>query len=90
MSKHSSKFRFSTPHNKLLNLLLPIAGLVCLIAFGTSAVGGLVAITGTGAISTAALTTLVINTLRILFIAYLLFGIVQIFKASGNGKDRNI
>lgn len=90
MLKHSLKSWFSTVHSNRQQRILLLTGVACLIAIGASgAIGMLVAIAGTGVISTAALTTLIINTLRILFVIYLLFSIVQILRASGKGEDRN-
>jgi hypothetical protein len=62
--------------------MLSVAGLV-------GSVGILIAVARIGMISSAGLITLVINTLRTLLVVYLLFSIVQIFKSSDKGKDRN-
>ncbi len=82
MSKHSLRFRLSALRNKPKNLILWIAGSACLT-------GSLVLIVSTGMISAAALANLIVNMLRVLFFAYLLFSIVQAFKVSGRGNDRN-
>jgi ABC-type bacteriocin/lantibiotic exporter with double-glycine peptidase domain len=63
-------------HNFLLAFLCVISGL-----FVTA---------GTTVIPSTVLINLLINTLRVLFIAYLVYGIVQIFKASNKGKDGNV
>lgn len=53
-------------------------------------ISGLAVIAGTTVISSTVLINLLINTLRVLFLAYLVYGIVQIFKASNKGKDGNV
>jgi hypothetical protein len=79
MSKFSSKYWFNSLKN-------PLAATFCLAAVVVS----LVVINRTVVISSAALITLLINTLRILFFAYLMYSVVQIFKPSSKGKDKAI
>jgi hypothetical protein len=83
MSKHSPRSRSNPLRRKLQNPMLSTAFLV-------GSIGMSIAIARTGMISLAQLITLVINTLRILFAVYILFSVLQIFKTSGKGEDRNI
>jgi hypothetical protein len=83
MSKHSLRFWSNPLRRKLQNPMLAVAFLV-------GSIGMSIAITRASIISSAALITLVINMLRILFAVYILLSIFQIFKMSGKGEDRNI
>jgi hypothetical protein len=77
MSKISSQYWFSFLKNSLIATF-------CLAAVVVS----LVVVNKTVVIPSAALITLLINTLRILFFVYLIYCVVQIFKASSKGKDK--
>ena len=79
MSKHSSRSWLNIRQYVSKDLML--GRLACLI--------GIFMGIGNGVISATGLINLVINILRILFIAYLLFGMVQILKLPRKRKDRN-
>jgi hypothetical protein len=83
MSKYSLRFWSNPLRRKLQNPMLTVVFLV-------GSIGISIAIARTGMISSAQLITLVINTLRILFAVYILFSILQMFKTSDKGEDRNI
>jgi hypothetical protein len=74
MSKLSSKYWFNSLRN-------PLAATFCLAVVIVS----LVVINTIVVIPSVVLITLLINTLRILFFVYLMYSVIQIFKASSKG-----
>jgi small-conductance mechanosensitive channel len=63
----------------------PLIFLACVAC----SIGILLATASTRAISTAAVAAFVINTLRILFVIYLLYSVVHTLRVFGKGGDRN-